>query len=140
MNLSSLAAHSKAFFAKQPMIIKSLLLLLYFIYYSMFKTARYNRSVKLFKYAGMIYFQNVMKIFEDWFLFFFASIIETKIRYKKILKVDVIPLELVSEIDGKMINVPLPQSKTVECFLYMNKDRMKQVLTEIINCYCRILK
>lgn len=124
---SAICAHSKAFFTKQPIIIKYIVFLFYYVYYLIFGMARVRRGVKLFKYSGMIYFQNTMKIYEDWFLFLFETIVEQRIKFQKRFKVAVEPVELVSEIDGKIIDIPLPQSKSIECFLYMKNDKIKQV-------------
>lgn len=126
-SLAGISAHSKAFFTRQPVFVKYIVFLISYFYYAIFKKASLRRAVKMFDNSGMIHFQNSMKIYENWFLGIFETIIEQRVRFMRIFKVEVVPIEIASETEGKTISVPLPLSKSIECFLFMKKDRMKQV-------------
>lgn len=122
-----MSAHSKCFFAKKWMFVKYFYFIYFYFYYLWNWNAAVEKSVDIFVNAGVIYFQNALSIYEDWFITIFGGLIEPKVGISKKLELNVEEFKLLGENGKDMIKVPTPACKKVKCNLYITRDRSKEV-------------
>lgn len=75
--------------------------------------------------TGCLYYQNALKIHEDWFLKNFSFLICEKMDIDKRFKIKVNKLEIQHKNQKKMIKVPLPDCENVKFDLYIANKKTK---------------
>lgn len=127
VNYILLAAHYDAYLLKSNIIFKGLRFVLRIFFYAFDFQARYKKVSEVINHASCQYFQDLMKIREKYAVKPLRMFLEPSLKYRRVINVEVVPLEIETKVKGQSVKVPTPQHNSIKCMLFMKRNCLREV-------------
>lgn len=82
---------------------------------------------EVLNHASCQYFQDLMRLREKYAVRPLWFILEPFLKYRRVMNVEVEPLEIETILKGKNVKIPTPQHNSIKCMLFMKRDFLREV-------------